>query len=340
MEDVNELLFKSWETFVQNTVQVAGYNKTVVCTIINDAEAIDGKFLVSDGATKFYAFTNSDPNLYKVDDTVYVLIPNGDYNKDKIILGRTTGDLEKPVNYVAPFDKYFDMTGNLLSDYYSNEYGLLANDDRANGSEICIAENIPVSVDDGNSFTRLGIKANFKSLTSTAITGNYGIKLLLNFTKNLNSSAEEISSITKFCYLDSTDMYGNPYNFATYFEQQLVFDIEEFTTDYDLTSMSIFFYQKRNFFIENNEIFPYKIDRDNYLKNNLFVKNIEISLGYEAGNEEKVIIYTNKDLKYTKGNNNLKPIKLRWCHLIENNDACATYTAFAVQKSSGTSSSK
>ena len=70
MEDVNELLFKSWETFVQNTVQVAGYNKTVVCTIINDAEAIDGKFLVSDGATKFYAFTNSDPNLYKVDDTV------------------------------------------------------------------------------------------------------------------------------------------------------------------------------------------------------------------------------------------------------------------------------
>ena len=78
MEDVNELLFKSWETFVQNTVQVAGYNKTVVCTIINDAEAIDGKFLVSDGATKFYAFTNSDPNLYKVDDTVYVLIPNGD----------------------------------------------------------------------------------------------------------------------------------------------------------------------------------------------------------------------------------------------------------------------
>ena len=174
MEDVNELLFKSWETFVQNTVQVAGYNKTVVCTIINDAEAIDGKFLVSDGATKFYAFTNSDPNLYKVDDTVYVLIPNGDYNKDKIILGRTTGDLEKPVNYVAPFDKYFDMTGNLLSDYYSNEYGLLANDDRANGSEICIAENIPVSVDDGNSFTRLGIKANFKSLTSTAITGNYG----------------------------------------------------------------------------------------------------------------------------------------------------------------------
>ena len=322
MEDCKDLLIKSWETFVQNSVLQAGYDKTILATIINIDDLNIGKYLVSDGATKFFAYSNTDKTLYKVDDVVYVNIPNGDFNADKFIISLAPSANDKPINYVSPFDQFFDMTGNILPDeIYGQEYNLIANHEVE--KEIKIAE-FPVSADDGNSYTRLALKGDFRSLISTAISGNYGIKLQLNFTKNLTSEQEEYSSISKTCYLDTTDMYGNPYNYSFWMSQGIIFDISEFSTDYDLTTLAVYFYQQENFYIENSEKFPYKIG-EREISPNLFVKHLYISLGYEANTEEQVIIYTNKDLQYNK-EDNIKPIKLRWCHILDNKQSVAIVT--------------
>jgi hypothetical protein len=48
------------------------------------------------------------------------------------------------------------------------------------------------------------------------------------------------SGISKYVmYLTQEDMYGNPYNFETYFSQEKVFDITSFSR---ITAMELYFY--------------------------------------------------------------------------------------------------
>ena len=77
--------------------------------------------------------------------------------------------------------------------------------------------------------------------------------------------------------LDSKDMWGNPYNFANYFEQQLIYDISEIGM---ITQMRLYFYQEGNFINHEKEPLEYTIPGTNeLLPDNLFIKNIFEPLG-------------------------------------------------------------
>jgi hypothetical protein len=68
-------------------------------------------------------------------------------------------------------------------------------------------------------------------------------------TKDKTAQKEYISSlmaagISKYTvYLNTEDMYGNPYNFETYFSQEKVFDISGLGR---ILEMTLYFYQPRD----------------------------------------------------------------------------------------------
>ena len=306
------------DLITEKRIQGLEFDRTISATIINADNSKDGEYTVSDGSSSFLAY--SENTNYKVDEQVYVTVPNGDFDRQKWILGKADGENSTPVTYLYPFDSYFDMTGNLVN--VSQEYSLLANDPDVLYKEI-------KNIDNSNQFIinpefigydLLGIKADFKSFIPTAISGNYGLIFKLEFTK-LNTNNNSIDSHTSAtAILDSADMYGNPYNFGNYFNQQLVFDISAYTEEYRLDKIAITFYQGENFLVANNQKLDYTISGGNErLFDNLFVNNIYVSLGYKASNEESIKIYTNQDKYYDK-NNKSKNIKLRWYHLVEVNN--------------------
>ena len=89
------------------------YDKTVTCTIVSDKFKAEGKYKVTNGDATFDAYS-SDTKL-KVDDVVYVTIPEGNYDNQKIIQGKKTSKEEKPFVFTTPFDTILDLTDNLIA---------------------------------------------------------------------------------------------------------------------------------------------------------------------------------------------------------------------------------
>jgi hypothetical protein len=123
-------------------------------------------------------------------------------------------------------------------------------------------------------------------------------------------------------------MYGNPYNFETYYSQEKVFDITDLGI---ITGIKVEFYQKANSFIDkNSELIPYVTNDEILLLDNLFVNNIYIGLGYDLNSfdSDLVNLYTFDTTTYIKTKDeteNEKTIHLRWIHIDDNDNPIDVY---------------
>jgi hypothetical protein len=175
-----------------------------------------------------------------------------------MIIGKKTSETDKPFNFVMPFDTFFSMTGNLVTD--SKEEGLTANtiQDINLPMEECVTYINVYSQEVFNteliSYTRLGIKADFKSWIKNAVVGNYGLQILL-YTEQKNTVNAEATEQVYTYLLDSSKMYGNPYNFESYYNQELVLDISNIKGN-NIKKIDINFYQLANFYDTNGNPIP------------------------------------------------------------------------------------
>ena len=362
---INELqdkLLQAMDILNAQALNSISFDKTITCTIENDENKKDGKYEVSDGSIIFTAYSIDE--RYRNGDVVYVIIPQGDYENQKMIIGKKTSETEEPFNFVTPFDSFFSMTGNLAVAAQSGS--LVANDieDNTKPIEECMTyipllgkNGLDTSQMDLINYTRLGIKANFKSWIKNAVKGNYGLEIVL-FTEKQGTVSEEKEIATYTYNLDSSNMYGNPYNFETYYNQELVLDIGSEDIG-KVTNIKVNFYQAANFYDQFNEPIPsslsgfkteantnryvyYPIDNEqgetiensgyyiplgDKLNSNLFINNLEIHFGYDISmfTNDYVEIYTQDRSSYkcstsTETDNsdvNKKEINMRWVHIVD-----------------------
>jgi hypothetical protein len=78
--DINfgEVFCEAVDTIVSNKISNLNYNITKTCIIVDDTYGKIGKYIVQENATKYTAYS-TDTSL-KNNDSVLVLIPNGDYS--------------------------------------------------------------------------------------------------------------------------------------------------------------------------------------------------------------------------------------------------------------------
>jgi hypothetical protein len=69
--------------------------------VVDSSDADLGKYTVSTGSAKFVAYS-TEPG-YKVNDPVLVTIPQGNYDNQKIIIGKQVDDTTTPMVYKSPF---------------------------------------------------------------------------------------------------------------------------------------------------------------------------------------------------------------------------------------------
>ena len=125
--------------------------------------------------------------------------------------------------------------------------------------------------------------------------------------------------------LDSSEMYGNPYNFQSYLEQEKVYDISSLGK---IFGCMLYFYEASGtFFNEKEDYIPYKTTYGQYFNPNLFTKDPYICFGYDLSGftEEQAIIYTLDSDTYIIDDEidrelNKIAIRLRWLHEFENGD--------------------
>lgn len=79
MTNYSEILCTAIDEIVTQKLQGVNFDITKLCTIVNADEAHAGKYMVSDGAIKFDAYC--DNTAYRVGQSVYVMVPKGDYSQ-------------------------------------------------------------------------------------------------------------------------------------------------------------------------------------------------------------------------------------------------------------------
>ena len=314
----NQIL-EAIETVANGIVSKIKFDQTILCTITNDEKRKKGIYEVTDGTSTFEACSNDDS--YREDMIVYVLIPQGDYENQKTIVGKYVDDTSSAINYISMMDSFIAV--NDSSNY--QEYSLIANHpDRR-------FINIPIDVDylkKTNQYNCVGIQADFKTDLSQEhiIAGNYGLVLTLY--------GEDVSTEQpippKSYALDCSEMYGDPYNYNFYFTQSMVFDLAKDFANTKITNATISFYQNKNFkTLDNKELsYTYSTTHTYIDENgtgqkeeiisrekqpNLFVKNVVLKFGYNLSDitEESIRLYSLNDTKYINRSDK-KNISLKW----------------------------
>lgn len=305
--NVGENFCQSVDILVNNAIDKVKFDKTIVCTIVDDSEKKQGKYMVSNGEGKFEAYT-SDTSLSK-GDNVYVNIPLGDWDEQKLIVSKKIKDQNIPITYIDSFDAFVELTDNIITFNNNSAISLLAN-----GSIPAIKSSLSIFTEQYG-YTRLGLKASFQSwLKDLNInTGNYGIRLYLT-TDKIDEQSKK--NIIRVCTLDCSDMIGNPYNFESFYVQKKLFNIEDIKK---ILNIEVEFFQDNQSFKINPNSINY-VDTTGYAPN-LFVKDIVVTLGYDIGDfkDDTLIIFSSNPTSYKAGDtdeNNHKTITARWIHKV------------------------
>lgn len=197
--------------------------------IVDASRAKEGVYTVGSGYSQFtaYAFTT-----YKENDDVYILIPGGDYNKTKFIIGRRMTESSGAYNVTDELENmvFFHDSNSSLINFSGKSLGIQANNS--------LTQEILIGTWEGSyaGVSRLGLAPTFTSYLKPLgiVNGSYGIRLLI--TDN-TGAVEKVE-------FDSSEYFGNPYN---YIYSTRLTRVYELTTTKTIIKIEAYLYQKNNF---------------------------------------------------------------------------------------------
>lgn len=197
--------------------------------IVDASREKEGVYTVGSGYSQFtaYAFTT-----YKENDDVYILIPGGDYNKTKFIIGRRMTESSGAYNVTDELENmvFFHDSNSSLINFSGKSLGIQANNS--------LTQEILIGTWEGSyaGVSRLGLAPTFTSYLKPLgiINGSYGIRL---FITDNTGAIEKVE-------FDSSEYFGNPYN---YIYSTRLTRVYELTTTKTIIKIEAYLYQKNNF---------------------------------------------------------------------------------------------
>lgn len=345
MPDIQEQLFQAVEILTKKQIEAVKFDQTIEATIIDASKSDDGEYIVSTGNAKFAAY--STETKYRENDAVLVTIPQGNYDNQKMIVGKQVNKMNTPMVYEFPFEKIIDITTNLIQENKSWSF-------YANGEDYCwdINQSTTGYISSGNhqlyfeqnninyqGYTTIGIQAQFSTWLgeyNTAI-GNYGLLVELTFQDPASNK-----TFTNSFAFDSDQFFGDIYNFESYYTQEQIFDIKDFV-DYAIVGIKLIPYQRNNFLTTDGSEVPSVSDDDfSTIDPNIFIKDPYICLGTYTADfqhdsaqlicDNSLIYVKDYDGSGTRNSYNHKHIQLRWIHKNTETNIIKTILDDAVPK--------
>lgn len=296
MADIGEKIFEAVDVIVQKRLSGLEFDKTIVGTIESvKGVAEEGKentYIVNDGSTKYTVYSK---NVYRVNTSVYVSIPNGDYTQKKFIVGYNLGESE--IQETADPDSFVDITGPVWS--MDGELSLLANEkNSATFKDIVWTKNPPIDEQEENAknniypigYTQMKIGFDIRTeLGDTqAISGDYGLNIAL-----VGWDKQGAVVTTNFSF-NTSNFFGDPYKFDGWWPHEDTYNLENNNINI-ISGIIVEFYQNGEFRDSEGNLIPHSFDGQDY-DPNLFIRNINISFGYgksELVKGDNLLIYSN-----------------------------------------------
>lgn len=304
-------LFGAVDIILKDRLADIQYDKTIIGAIVDDSDKKNGHYIVTDGSMRFDAY--SENTKYRNNEQVRVSVPNGDYTQKKYISGKYLAEeATQPISYVSPSDSIVQINDDIIQAKDNTLFSIRAN----NPNEL--RKILWTLSDTKDLFTNsiinsLVLKASFKTLlpNKTFKAGNYGLRLSL-LVLELGAPQEAYHEF--YTDLDSSEMFGNPYSFSIYSQQEKVIDI---STLGEIKQIAIELYQNNNFV----DVMGNRMEM-NQMIDDILVKDITIGLGnnIEQISDNTLQIYSSNSLDYTyTGDNEDKSLLLLWYNKDNNN---------------------
>lgn len=276
MNNISEQLLQAMDIVMEQKLTQLQFDKTIQAKIYSVVDIDTGEYKVRYNGNIFSAFSNDTSKTYKVNDAVYVSVPEGNFSNKKLITSLVTADslsssqlsdLSNSVMEVSPtFDVLYDGLYNA-----EESYGVIAGTPIGeSGSYTYIYQGPDVYDPDGyhglfqqysNNYEYIRVKASFLTqFYNIHNQGNYGLEIEF-YTKDDSSVKYK---------LDLQNFNGNAYGFSVYTPQEIILKAQK---NYLMGLKSIklfeedFVYDK----IVKNGIVT---DEENTTVANIFVKDI------------------------------------------------------------------
>ena len=244
-----EELFGSMSTITQQELNSVQFDRTVVAKIVKRYEDSQTKYQVSTDSLKFDAYAQSDSARYAEGSSVYILIPDGDYSNNKLILGKYGEEDSSPkLLFTSPLDQIIS-TQKLA---YDTPETLQVN----SGKEVSFIEYATFN---NLNITKNGIKdidticLDFSLTTQgleSSTTGEYCISL--DFCDSNGVSLLLGSGLSTLLTIYSSQLNGNPYDLMQGIRFQFALPFPLINEDYAFTDLTKVKYVKIHLASNNN----------------------------------------------------------------------------------------
>ena len=233
MNDLQSSLFETMKQFSDYTKASSDAATTFQGTIKEVEDAGAGKYLVEYLGNNIKCYSPNGVS-YLVGDNVYVLVPNSDFTKDKIILGLI--DPREKKNYVQESEDiiYYEISNNFIDNSTIPEQIEMNSYETTKSANIPITTYTDVTPKLINDFLKNDHRIfAFSFLAKTNLpqeqrsSGNYGVTLSLPLKVKSADGGGVIKLEWKNFTLDVSNMKGDPYHLETWTPQTLYFTIDD-----------------------------------------------------------------------------------------------------------------
>ena len=220
----------AFDIIANNIVNKATFDKTIIGNVLSCVDAEIGKYKIKFQDAYYYATVSNEKDTYNKGDSVYILIPNNDLQKEKKIIGLVE-NLGKGYVASSGIETQFEAAGaNVITHSSSFSYPLKT-ENKEDIEEILYDVNNPennklnIDADIFAEFARTAIKlqisARFKTNAPIIYKrGNFGLKFDLEFYADTEFKETTIKTYT----LDTNSMIGTFYELADYLKQNAILD--------------------------------------------------------------------------------------------------------------------
>ena len=217
MDKINysEVLFQSIDQIVEERLKQVQYDRTIACEIL-EAHPEENLYWVNCEGLKIQVSSIDPKKTYSKNTLVYVLVPNGNYENTKVIIGGyNTKDIEKKT-YNNSYDNFIpNKTFYVIGE---NNQMVLS----VENSEILETNAIPYDpIQYNREYDYIGVHwsmQTYQLFDANITSGQYTLEIVFG-----NQTDDAIVSYP----IHSSSIYGNPYSLSEDFEQYNLFPYSE-----------------------------------------------------------------------------------------------------------------
>lgn len=276
MSNLAEYLSESVRMTVQNEIQKLDFDQTITALIYQIVNLDTGEYRVKYKGGIFSVYSDDLNKTYRVDENVYVKIPQGNFSNKKFIQGRVT-DYKLSEEEINKIQNSIEEVGPTFDYFYKYDwqksYGVIAGAPQGSSHSYEYIIDGPPEIQSSQynglfqqyakKYEYIRISAEFlTALHSEHTQGNYGIEI--EFYANDNT-------IVKY-RLDFNEFIGDPYRFSVYSPQSVIVKVQK---NYLMGLKSIKLFEE-NFiydrYVKNGQV----TTEQNTTHENIFVKNIKL----------------------------------------------------------------